>query len=134
MKQWRTVLSGLLAAILIATVVPPAVAADELDGIADPALHACLTRLLTHYADPSKLETVWCEASDGVVEELTGLDSLTGVKNVVVMGSRVTDLSVVRNMPGLIRVGIQTSESLDPAPLAELSGLQWLLLREPSRT
>lgn len=136
MKRWRGIVGGALTAALLSANLYPAQAAGVLDGFPDAALRSCVSRILALPGSPgpAKVDTVWCDAKDGVVRDLTGLDALTDLKNILLLDSDVKKLDVLEKLPGLNRIGVQSSGSLDLSPLAHLPHLFWLQLYEPSRT
>jgi len=111
-------LMGLVLAGVLAMTGAPTAVADEVVTIPDAALAACITRNLTgaglpadlSAANVAKLTKLACTAADGVVADLTGVDTLVGLTSVTLRMDGPLDLGPLTTLPKLISLTLNLGQ------------------------
>ncbi len=99
---------------------------DEPVTIKDENLRKCLLdRDFTRYT-AKNITQIDCEGILGRIKDLYGLEHFTGMGQLIIEGSEISDLSPLSGLKQLIYLKIRIGNISDLSPLSELTGIYWL--------
>ena len=105
----------------------------NVSGVKDPALTACLTRILLDIDARMATDLLSLNCSDAGIKSLAGLEQFTQIQSMKLSSNDIRNLLVLARLTALNQLWLDNNDIVDPIPVLRMSHLKELNLAGNAR-